>query len=92
MVIEPHALPVPVPQASPLPHRERRVDFAWPRERLVVEVDGREWHAIQATWGDDHERDLALRRQGWRCLRYTHRQLTRTPALVADDLRNALDR
>lgn len=89
-IVGARGLPDPVHQASPLPLRAQRVDFAWPQERVVVEVDGRVWHAIQSTWGEDHERDLALRRAGWTCLRYTHRQLTKTPALVADDLQAAL--
>jgi len=55
-----------------------------------VEIDGREWHAVQAAWGEDHERDLRLRLAGWKPLRYTHRQLTTTPELVATDLANAL--
>ncbi len=56
----------------------------------MVEIDGREWHAIQAAWGEGHERDLRLRLAGWKPLRYTHRQLTATPELVATDLANAL--
>jgi len=90
VVVRAHEIVAPVPQSSPLPHRVQRVDFAWPRERVVVEIDGREWHAIQAAWGEDHERDLRLRLAGWHPLRYTHRQLTRATALVVADLRAAL--
>lgn len=89
-VIGAYGLPVPVPQSSPLPGRALRVDFAWPRARILVEIDGRTWHAIQRTWGEDHQRDLTLRLAGWRPLRSTHGQIVRTPSLVATDLRNAL--
>lgn len=89
-VIGAYGLPMPVPQSSPLPHRVLRVDFAWPHVRVIVEIDGRTWHAIQSTWGEDHERDLALRLAGWRPLRYTHHQLTHSPELVATDLGSAL--
>lgn len=85
-----HGLPMPVPQSSPLPRRILRVDFAWPHVRVIVEIDGRTWHAIQSTWGEDHQRDMALRLAGWQPLRYTHGQLVRTPNLVVADLRGAL--
>ena len=90
LVLRPHAIPPPVPQSSPLPGRPQRVDFTWPRQRVAVKIDGREWHAIQATWGEDHERDLRLRLAGWTTHRYTHRQITQTPELVAADLCDAL--
>ena len=89
-VIGAYDLARPVPQSSPLAHRGGRVDFCWPLERLVVELDGRAWHAIQATWGADHDRDLALRMAGYATCRYTRRQLVRTPQLVAADVRRAL--
>ena len=85
-----YGIPAPVAQSSPLPRRVLRVDFCWPRKRIVVEVDGRAWHAIQAAWGEDHERDLQLRAAGYTALRYTWRQVTQTPELVAADLRRAL--
>ena len=89
-VVGSYGLPIPVPQSSPLPGRALRVDFAWPQPRVLVEIDGRTWHAIQSTWGEDHERDLLLRLAGWSPLRYTHRQLSISTDLVATDLRAAL--
>lgn len=85
-----HGLPAPVLQASPFPHRVQRVDFCWPERRVVVEVDGREWHAIQAAWGEDHDRDLSLRLSGWVPRRYTWAQITRAPSRVAADVLDAL--
>lgn len=87
-----HGIAPPVSQSSPLPGRAQRVDFCWPYERVVVEVDGRAWHAIQAAWGEDHDRDLRLRLAGYAAYRYTWRQLTRTPELVAADVQRALAR
>ncbi len=85
-----HAIPRPVPQTSPLPQRVQRVDFCWPDRRVVVEVDGRAWHAIQGTWGEDHDRDLALRLSGFVPRRYTWAQITRSPGRVAADVLDAL--
>ena len=34
LVLVPYAIPPPVPQASPLPHRAQRVDFTWPEQRV----------------------------------------------------------
>lgn len=90
-VVRHYGLPEPTLQASPLPHRSQRVDVTWPGPRVAVELDSRTWHAIQATWGEDHERDLALRRAGWIPLRYTFNQVCEHPGDVADDLRRALD-
>lgn len=90
-VVRRYGLPEPTLQASPLPHRIQRVDVTWPGPRVAVELDSRAWHAIQATWGEDHERDMALRSAGWTPLRYTFHQVCERPAEVAADVRRALE-
>jgi very-short-patch-repair endonuclease len=53
--------------------RER--DFAWPQQRLVVEVDGHAFHAPRGARETDHERDAELVLAGWRVLRFTGAQV-----------------
>ena len=65
-------------------------DFAWPRQRLVVEADSYAWHRSPAALNADRERDVALTLAGWRVLRFTSAQLTRRRAWVARSLTAAL--
>jgi very-short-patch-repair endonuclease len=51
------------------------VDFHWPELRLVVEVDGFEFHSGIDAFHRDHERDRALAFAGYQVLRFTWRQL-----------------
>ena len=60
-----------------------RVDFLFAASRLVVETDGYRYHRTRRAFERDRERDAILARAGYRTLRFTHRQLTREPALVA---------
>ncbi|HEV2752596.1 MAG TPA: DUF559 domain-containing protein, partial [Solirubrobacteraceae bacterium] len=63
------------------------VDFHWPDRRLVVEVDGYEWHRTRARFVADRARDRALTRAGWRVLRVPDETLENDPCAVEDDLR-----
>jgi very-short-patch-repair endonuclease len=58
------------------------VDFAWPAERLVVEVDGWAWHSSRNRFERDRARDAALAAAGYTVLRFTWRQLEREPMKV----------
>lgn len=42
-----------------------RVDFCWPRARVIVEYDGEEWHSGEAAEARDRARRQWLRGQGW---------------------------
>jgi very-short-patch-repair endonuclease len=53
------------------------VDFAWRALRLVVEVDGFEFHGSAGAFHRDHERDRDLAAAGCQVLRFTWPQLTR---------------
>jgi very-short-patch-repair endonuclease len=66
------------------------VDFLWRRQRVVVEVDGWTAHRGRQAFEDDHERDLNLRTQGYRVLRFTARQIEREPGVVAAMVRTKL--
>ncbi|HZH25523.1 MAG TPA: DUF559 domain-containing protein [Solirubrobacteraceae bacterium] len=62
------------------------VDFSWPRLRLAVELDGWAFHRTRAAFERDRRRDTVLAAAGVRVLRFTHHQLTTTPAEVAGAL------
>lgn len=66
------------------------VDFLWRSRRLVVEVDSWAYHRGSVAFQDDHARDLDLRQQGYRVLRYTEKQLEEEPDRVAADVARAL--
>jgi len=53
----------------------------------VVEVDGWTFHRTRRAFERDRERDAKLATAGVRVLRFTHRQVTREPALVAAAIR-----
>lgn len=53
-----------------------RTDMAYEEERLVVELDGRAYHASAQQWERDIARDLALARLGWQTVRLSHHRLT----------------
>ncbi len=67
------------------------VDFLWRRQRLVVETDFYSTHRGSVAFEDDHQRDLDLRRLGYRVRRYTGAQIRNHPALVVADLGEVLD-
>lgn len=62
------------------------VDFFWPKQRLVVEVDGYEFHRSRARFEDDRRRDAKLQLANCRVLRVTHRRIGQPRALVRDVL------
>jgi hypothetical protein len=59
------------------------VDAYWPTHGLVVELDGYEWHKSRAAFENDRRRDALLARHGIRVLRFSWRQVTGQPDLVA---------
>ena len=66
------------------------VDALWPNQRLVVEIDGFAFHGSRAAFERDRRRDADLQATGYRVLRFTWRQLTREPELVAARIAAAL--
>lgn len=43
----------------------RRVDFAWPDQRVAVEYDGIDWHSDPEAMRRDRKRRAALEDVGW---------------------------
>lgn len=62
-------------------------DFLWPDVGLIIEVDGRESHATRMSFQADRARDAMLTPAGYRTLRFTYRDVTREPAVVANRVR-----
>ena len=67
-----------------------RVDTLWRGEGLVAELDGAAAHGGWAQVSRDRERELAIRRMGFRVVRYTWHQVAERPARVVADLRSQL--
>jgi very-short-patch-repair endonuclease len=68
-----------------------RIDFVWPEQSVVVEVDGRRWHARTETMSADRKRDNDHVLAGLRPLRFTWEHVVRDPGYVAAALHRALD-
>jgi len=67
-----------------------RVDFVYPEQRVVVEVDGARWHAGQRARVRDAERDNYLNVRGWTVLRFTWFDVVERPGYVAQQIGLAL--
>jgi very-short-patch-repair endonuclease len=80
---------LPRPEAN-VPIGPCTVDCLWRDRRLVVELDGHRAHGSRAAFEADRERDAYLTRLGFSVVRFTWRQVTRSPADVAATLRQVL--
>jgi very-short-patch-repair endonuclease len=68
-----------------------RLDFLWPKARLVVETDGLRYHRTPAQQAKDRVRDQALVAAGFTVLRFTHAQVRYDPRHVVATLLAVLD-
>ena len=84
-------LPLPVPgfEFSDDEMQPGRIDFAFPNQRLAVEVDGFEFHGDREAFERDRVRNSRLAALGWRVVQVTSRQLD-DERRVADRIRRAL--
>src|SRR3954462_13704784 len=80
-------LPDPIPQC---PVEGRRRDFVWPKQRIVVEIDGRATHGPEMAFEDDRVRDNDVGLAGWLPLRFTRRRVVLRGKEVERDLTRAL--
>jgi very-short-patch-repair endonuclease len=84
-------LPIPVAQHVIKDGRfVARVDFAYPEEKIVVEVDGYRYHSGKTRWERDLSRRNRLESLGWRVLNVTWRQIQRHPTDVISLMRRVL--
>jgi very-short-patch-repair endonuclease/predicted transcriptional regulator of viral defense system len=92
-LLDSHGLPRPRFNADvAVAGRFCSADCLWQRERLIVELDGRDVHRTRKAFESDRERDRLLMVEGWRVVRVTWRQLRDQRALIASDLRKVLTR
>lgn len=90
-------LPAPEPEFKFHSTRKWRFDWAWPRFRIAVEVDGGQWTKFGGRHMTDADRDKinAAASLGWRVYHFSPTQLKHDPnsciALVADNIRQELD-
>lgn len=70
---------------------DRRFDAAYPVARLAIEWDSRRWHELAEAFAGDRERDRQALLHGWRVVRFTWFDVTRTPDEVASTVRRLLD-
>ena len=90
-LLQQHGLPAPRFQyVVSGPGFRYRVDFAYPDVRLIIEVDGWQYHAQRAAFEADRQRDATLHAAGWLVLRFTWLQVSRRPAWVADRVATTL--
>jgi hypothetical protein len=68
------------------------VDFLWPTERFVVEIDGFAYHSSRARFEADRRRDAHLAAAGYHVIRVTWRQIRDEPLRVVGRLARALGR
>ena len=68
------------------------VDFLWPFERLIVEVDGWRAHRGRSAFEADRARDTRLKLHGYEVLRFTWRQIESDRTGVIETVRQLLRR
>lgn len=67
-------------------------DIAWPDRRVVVELDGRRWHASTQSHVEDRRRDRLAAQNGWLTLRFGWQEIVERPDTVLDECRAVLER
>lgn len=68
------------------------VDFLWPTERLIVEVDGYAFHSSARSFMSDRRRDATLTAAGYRVVRVTWADIVETPEATVFKLAQAFTR
>lgn len=73
--IKANGLPEPVREFKAIPTRRFRWDFAWPAQKLLVEVNGGTWgkggHSTGTGIARDYEKLNLANLAGYRCLIFT---------------------
>jgi len=83
-LVRSNGLPLPSTNA---PVEGFEIDAVWRTQRVAVELDGWTDHQTRRAFETDRERDATLTAAGWRVVRFTYRQVTSRPDLVAQTLR-----
>lgn len=72
------------------PFERWRIDIAFVRERVAIEIDGWAWHMDVDRFRADRHKGNALVRARWDLLRFTWHDLTNRPDYVVEEIRAAL--
>ena len=67
-----------------------RLDFAYPHHKVLIEVDGRRFHAARRRQKNDMRRDNVMNVRGWTVLRFTWEDVVTEPEYVLGLVRQAL--
>ncbi len=62
------------------------VDFAVPELQVILEADGRRWHAVTQAQEEDRRRDRRAARHGWIVLRFSGHEITHRAASLTAEL------
>lgn len=91
-IIERHGLPLPSRQVRIrfTSGRTARVDFAYPDERIAIEIDGHGTHSTRRQRQRDNDRDASFRLVDWFPLRLTGDDIHERESYVARRVRDAL--
>lgn len=82
-----------VSELMPFARRRYRADFALPRYRIYVEIDGWAHHGEHLQdHHDDRERGLYFSQYDWLPFRVSHKQATQTPFMLVDAITKVLAR
>ncbi len=68
------------------------VDFADPEVCVIVEVDGRPWHATTQSMAEDRRRDRIAAVHGWLVIRVLSEEIVERQASVVDEIQAAVAR
>jgi very-short-patch-repair endonuclease len=66
--------------------RRYRLDFAFPRERVALEADGKQSHFLASDWERDLRRRNALTAEGWCVLHFSWDRVRREPGRIVDEV------
>jgi very-short-patch-repair endonuclease len=61
-----------------------RIDVAFPKQKIAIEVDGWAFHSDQEDFQQDRERQNNIALLGWQVLRFTWLDLTEYPRVLAE--------
>lgn len=68
------------------------VDFCFPKTKLVIEVDGKDYHSSWEQKENDEKRDKFLMKRGYMVLRFPGRQIYRDPKSCVARIAKFLER
>ena len=86
---------IPLPEAQyPVDRggRMARLDFAWPKSRFAVEVDGLAYHSDTSKVLDDGRRVIELRLRGWDVLRVPAADALYSPEMACEVIAKGVGR